>query len=99
MNMSIRNRVRFMLFMSLIGMLIMIGFMACYVWFSGRMDQEKEQLQQNSIQSKEIYSELTTVRKKRTRLLAASFHRKSKRDQLFSSYIAKESRKLCKERQ
>ncbi|MDN4072564.1 methyl-accepting chemotaxis protein [Fictibacillus terranigra] len=64
MNMSIRNRVRFMLFMSLIGMLIMIGFMACYVWFSGRMDQEKEQLQQNSIQSKEIYSELTTVRKK-----------------------------------
>ncbi|MCQ6266615.1 methyl-accepting chemotaxis protein [Fictibacillus sp. WQ 8-8] len=64
MNMSIRNRVRTMLFMSLIGLLIMIGFTACYVWLSGKMDHEKEQLQQNSNHSKEIYNDLTTIRKK-----------------------------------
>lgn len=64
MNMSIRNRVRTMLLISLCGSLVMTIFMAAYIWLNGKMDAEKDQLQQNSIQSKEIYSELSAIRKK-----------------------------------
>lgn len=63
MNMSIRNRVRIMLFMSLGGLLILSAFTASYIWISGNMEQEKDSLQMDSINSKEINSELNSIRK------------------------------------
>ncbi|MBH0159728.1 methyl-accepting chemotaxis protein [Fictibacillus sp. 26RED30] len=63
MNMSIRRRVRLMLFISLAGMVLLLAFIGLFLWQNTQMEEERDQVQLTLRSSNDIQSTFNEVRK------------------------------------
>ncbi|ANC78184.1 hypothetical protein ABE65_015820 [Fictibacillus phosphorivorans] len=63
MNLSIRRRVRLMLFISLAGMVLLLAFIGLFLWQNTHMEEERDSVQLTLRSSNDIQSTFNEVRK------------------------------------
>ncbi|MBN3556474.1 HAMP domain-containing protein [Fictibacillus nanhaiensis] len=63
MNLSIRRRVRLMLFISLAGMVLLLAFIGLFLWQNTQMEEERDSVQLTLRASNDIQSTFNEVRK------------------------------------
>ncbi|MGA4719067.1 methyl-accepting chemotaxis protein [Fictibacillus nanhaiensis] len=63
MNLSIRRRVRMMLFISLAGMVLLLAFIGLFLWQNTQMEEERDSVQLTLRSSNDIQSKFNEVRK------------------------------------
>jgi methyl-accepting chemotaxis protein len=63
MNLSIRRRVRLMLFISLAGMVLLLAFIGLFLWQNTQMEEERDSVQLTLRSSNDIQSTFNEVRK------------------------------------
>lgn len=97
MNMSIRRRVRLMLFISLAGMVLILAFIGLFLWQNTQMEEERDSVQLTLRSSNDIQSAFNEVRKLEQEYLRDP-NTESKEKVLSSlSDLQKETSKVAKE--
>ncbi|MBD7962663.1 methyl-accepting chemotaxis protein [Fictibacillus norfolkensis] len=97
MNLSIRRRVRLMLFISLAGMVLLLAFIGLFLWQNTQMEEERDSVQLTLRSSNDIQSKFNEVRKLEQGYLRDPS--KESKEKVLSSLsdLQKETSKVAKE--
>lgn len=97
MNMSIRRRVRLMLFISLAGMVLLLAFIGLFLWQNTQMEEERDSVQLTLRSSNDIQSKFNEVRKLEQEYLRDPSTESKEKVLSALSNLQKETSKIAKE--
>ncbi|MGM0804763.1 MAG: methyl-accepting chemotaxis protein [Bacillota bacterium] len=97
MNLSIRRRVRLMLFISLAGMVLLLAFIGLFLWQNTQMEEERDSVQLTLRSSNDIQSKFNEVRKLEQEYLRDPSTESKEKVLTSLSDLQKETSKVAKE--
>ncbi|MBH0170913.1 methyl-accepting chemotaxis protein [Fictibacillus sp. 18YEL24] len=97
MNLSIRRRVRLMLFISLAGMVLLLAFIGLFLWQNTQMEEERDSVQLTLRSSNDIQSKFNEVRKLEQEYLRDPSTEAKEKVLTSLSDLQKETSKVAKE--